>query len=117
VQQLKSSVENSNTLGLTPARIRAAKGLALLDAGMRAPEVAAKMGVSQQRVHQWKYERAAREKRKPGRALVVVPDKKIPIHDYRMATKVQRGAIAMMQTEGATDFLVDVILLTKAILE
>jgi uncharacterized protein YjcR len=113
----KSSAESSNLpVVLTAARIRAAKGLALLDAGMPATEVAAKMGVSQQRVHQWKYERASRQSR-GGKEQKAAEPKKVAFHESRMAQKVQRGAIQMMQTEGATDFLVDVILLTKAMLE
>lgn len=120
----KSSAESSNfpvviTDGLSAARIRAAKGMALFDAGMTAAQVAAKMGVSQQRVHQWKHERMKRQgKDRKGRKVVAVaPERGVPLHHYRIAQKTQRGAIAAMQTEGATDFLIDVILLTKAVMQ
>jgi predicted transcriptional regulator len=79
--------------------------------GFSAAEIAGKLGVSTQRVHQYTYEAA----KKPKKAKKPTPGMKHAGNLHRLALKVQRGTLNAMQVD-VNDYFLDVLLLCREIL-
>jgi predicted transcriptional regulator len=115
--QDKSAPAASEPAGMAPARKhwspskKRQYAVEMKAKGFRAVDVAAKLGVSQQRVHQYSYEAAG--KKSPAKKATSPAKHAGSLH--RLALKVQRGTVEAMGSE-VNDYLTDVLLLCREIL-
>jgi predicted transcriptional regulator len=119
--QDKSAPAASEPAGMAPARKNWSPSekrnyaVNMRAEGYKAADIAVKLGVSQQRVHQYVYEAEKRPKKGTKSKKARIEKVRHAGSFHRLALKVQRGTVAAMQSE-VNDYLMDVLLLCQEIL-